>query len=190
MANGWVHCLTVPRTVRLEVPKDGGPADARIVQWPAAELEALRGDPVAVHVGIRGGASATVPGVAGTRLDLEAQVRCAEGAQLAIALRAGAAGRPVLLVLDSHAGLATLDRRQLGTGEGGQFTGSFRPGGQVDVRILLDSSSVEVFVDGGRLVLSARIYPVTGDEEVRFDAVGGDVDLEVTCWPMGPIQQG
>ena len=44
VANGWVHCLTVPRTVSLE-PEDGALAGARLVQWPVAELTTCRGEP-------------------------------------------------------------------------------------------------------------------------------------------------
>ncbi len=58
------------------------------------------------------------------------------------------------------------------------------PGPSVDLRVLLDSSSIEVFVDGGRLVLSARIYPVDGDELLCLDADGGDVVVDLTAWPM------
>jgi beta-fructofuranosidase len=185
VANGWVHCLTVPRTVSLELPADGDPAGGRLVQWPVAELEALRGDPVvATGVRIAAGTSGTVPGVEGARLDLQAHIRGGEGARLTVALRDGDSGRPVLLVVDPHEGTLTLDRTRLGTGEGGSFSGSFGPSDAVDVRVLLDSSSIEVFADGGRVVLSARIYPVPGDEQVSFDALGGDVDLDVTAWPL------
>jgi beta-fructofuranosidase len=124
--------------------------------------------------------------VSGTALDLQLTATCAPTATLAVRLRDGEAGRPVVLTLDPHAGTATLDRTKLGTGEGGVFTGSFRPGPDVDARILLDHSSIEVFVDGGRLALSARIYPVDGDSLVGFDATGAQVTLDLTAWPLAP----
>ena len=101
-------------------------------------------------------------------------------------LRDGDAGRPVVLTLDPHAGIATLDRTLLGSGEGGVHTGTFRPGHRVEARILLDHSSIEVFVDGGRLAMSARIYPVAGDDLLCIDVHGAPATLDVTVWPMAP----
>jgi beta-fructofuranosidase len=158
-----------------------------LLQWPVAELELLRGEPTVVAGALlEAGTSMGVAGVSGTALDLQLTATCAYGATLAVRLRDGGAGRPVVLTLDPHAGTATLDRTKLGTGEGGLFTGSFRPGPDVDARILLDHSSIEVFVDGGRLALSARIYPVDGDSLVGFDATGAQVTLDLTAWPLAP----
>ena len=179
VARGWVHCLTVPREVHLE--------EDTLLQWPVAELTLLRGEPTMVAgAQLEAGTSMGVAGVSGTALDLQLTATCAPTATLAVRLRDGEAGRPVVLTLDPHAGTATLDRTKLGTGEGGVFTGSFRPGPDVDARILLDHSSIEVFVDGGRLALSARIYPVDGDSLVGFDATGAQVTLDLTAWPLAP----
>jgi beta-fructofuranosidase len=158
-----------------------------LLQWPVAELELLRGQPTVVAGALlEAGTSMGVAGVSGTALDLQLTATCAPGATLAVRLRDGGAGRPVVLTLDPHAGTATLDRTLLGTGEGGVFTGSFRPGPDVDARILLDHSSIEVFVDGGRLAMSARIYPVDGDSLVGCDATGARVTLDLTAWPLAP----
>ncbi len=179
VANGWVHCLTAPRALHLE--------GTVLVQWPVAELELLRGDPVrATELRVGADTSLAIPGTAGSALDIELSAACEPGGTLAVRLRDGDAGRPVVLTFDPHAGTATVDRTRLGTGEGGVHTGSFRPGPRVEARILLDHSSVEVFVDGGRLVMSARIYPTAGDDQVGFDATGAPATLDVTVYPMAP----
>jgi beta-fructofuranosidase len=177
VTHGWVHCLTVPRELLLE--------GEDLLQRPVVELEALRGDPVrATDVRIERDTSVSVAGVSGPVLDLELVASCGPGGSLAIRLREGESGRPVRLILDPGAGTATLDRTLLGTGEGGRRTGSFRPGTSVEARILLDQSSIEVFVDGGRLAMSARIYPPHHDTAIAFDALGADVRLDVTCFPL------
>ncbi|MCU0299980.1 MAG: glycoside hydrolase family 32 protein [Candidatus Nanopelagicales bacterium] len=177
--NGWVHCLTVPREVHLD-------GDA-LVQVPVRELAALRGAPVAVPGATIGtGERASVPGLEGTALDLELTVACPAGGRLEVRLRDGDTDRPAVLTVDPGAGVATLDRSQLGTGEGGATTGTFRAGPQVDARILLDHSSVEVFLDGGRLAMSARLYPLEEDTDVSFAAVGAPATLDGTGWPMAP----
>ncbi|MGB8020685.1 MAG: glycoside hydrolase family 32 protein [Candidatus Nanopelagicales bacterium] len=177
VANGWVHCLTVPREVRL----DGG----QLMAFPVAELEVLRGDPVAATgVELAAGTSTSVAGVSGTALDLLLTARCGEGGSVALRLRDGASGHPVVLILDPGAGTATLDRTQLGTGEGGVSVGSFRSGTEVEARILLDHSSIEVFVDGGRMVMSARIYPEPKDDLVAIEAIGAAATLDLTAFPI------
>lgn len=176
VANGWVHCLTVPREVHL----DGD----TLVQVPVRELAALRGAPVTLPGATPGpGARVSVPGLQGAALDLTVAADCQPGARVSVRLRDGAAGRPVVLTLDPNAGVARLDRTLLGTGEGGIATGSFRPGSRVEARILLDHSSIEVFVDGGRLAMSARIYP-TDDVGVTIETGGPGATLDVTGWPM------
>ena len=177
VANGWVHCLTAPRSLSLD-------GDA-LVQWPVAELEALRGAAIAVSdLALDADTSTAISGLSGAALDIELSAACPDEGSVAVRLREGASGRPVVLRLTPSTGTATLDRTHLGTGEGGVFTGSFRPGPRVQARILLDHSSIEVFVDGGRLAMSARIYPVAGDTEVAIDAIGAPVTLDVTAWPM------
>lgn len=176
VANGWVHCLTVPREVSVE--------DGMLVQRPVAELASVRGPAVRVSGATLEADTSMSPGTSGTALDIELRATCSAAGSVSVRLREGEAGRPVVLTLDPHAGTATLDRRLLGTGEGGMSTGSFRPGPSVDVRILLDRSSIEVFVDGGRLVLSARIYPVADDDQVAFDASGAAATVVAAIWPM------
>ena len=128
--------------------------------------------------------SMAVSGVSGAALDIELAATCAEGGSVALRLRDGADGRPVVLTLTPSAGTATLDRTLLGTGEGGVHTGSFRAGDRVEARVLLDHSSIEVFVDGGRLALTARIYPDASATGVAIDAVGGSARVDLTCYPM------
>jgi beta-fructofuranosidase len=177
VANGWVHCLTVPRVLSLD-------GDA-LLQWPIAELEALRREPTVVAgIAMPADTSMGLSTLAGTTWDIEASAACAPGGTLALRLREGDSGRPVIVTFDHWAGTVTLDRRRLATGEGGVFTGSFRPGDHVDARILLDHSSIEVFVDGGRLAMSARIYPQPADVQIAFDANGAPATMDVAAWPM------
>ena len=178
VANGWVHCLTVPRELSL----DGD----QLVQWPVPELSALRGQAVTrTGLTIDPGASPVVlDGVAGPALDLALTAEVPNGASIQVRLREGS-GRPVVLTLDPSRGTATLDRTLLGTGEGGVTNGTFRAGPRVQARILLDHSSIEVFVDGGRLAMTARIYPDPADTAVSIHAIGDTARVDLTCHPMG-----
>jgi sucrose-6-phosphate hydrolase SacC (GH32 family) len=154
------------------------------VQQPVAELAALRGEELALPAAPVAPGSPVVLAGAGTALDLELRVRCDAGASLTLALRDGPSGRPVRLRIEPHAGRATLDRTALGTGEGGTSTGAFRAAGEVSVRVLLDHASVEVFLDEGRLAMSARIYPAAGEADVVLTADGGPVQLAGAAWRL------
>jgi beta-fructofuranosidase len=177
VARGWVHCLTVPRELSL--------ADDRLVQQPVAEVASLRGEQLTTaRVELDADATSPVPVSAGRALDIELSVSGRPGGVVTVSLRDGASARPVLLTVDPVGGTATLDRRLLGTGEGGVFSGRFRGGPTVDIRILLDHSSVEVFIDGGRLAMSARIYPPTDDDRVTLSASGQPATVTVAVWSI------
>ena len=126
VANGWVHCLTVPRELSL----DGD----QLVQWPVAELTALHGAAV-TQAGLTiepGTAPDVLDGVAGPALDLDLTAEVSPGASVQVRLREGS-GRPVVVTLDPTTGTATLDRTLLGTGEGG-VTDRVVPGRSTDPR--------------------------------------------------------
>jgi len=179
VANGWVHCLTVPRVLSL----DGD----HLVQMPVPELAALHGTGV-THAGLTiepGPSPVVLDDVVGPALDVELAVDVSPGAAVLVRLREGS-GRPVIVTLDPTRGTAALDRTLLGTGEGGVATGTFRAGPRVEARILLDHSSIELFVDGGWLAMSARIYPDPTDNAVSIEALGGSARVDLACHTIGP----
>ncbi|MGB8022325.1 MAG: sucrose-6-phosphate hydrolase [Candidatus Nanopelagicales bacterium] len=177
VANGWVHCLAVPRTLEL--------VDGRLVQWPVPELDQLHGDPVVFgDVAVASGQAVSLPGVEGACLDLYVSADPAPGAALVVGLREGP-GQATLLTVDPWSGSVTLDRGTSGRGERGAVSGHLESAGSFTLRLLVDNSSVEVFVNGGRVTMSARIYPDVDATGISFAAHGGPVTLaEVTCHPM------
>ena len=157
VANGWVHCLTVPRVLSLD-------GDA-LVQWPVAELEALRGEPVAVDRAAalsrptprwRSAAPRAPPWTSSCRRP------ASPVAPSACACARAMPGDP----WSSRSTRTPAPRRWTAPGwapaRAGCTPARSGPGSRVDARILLDHSSIEVFVDGGRLAMSARIYPTAG----------------------------
>ena len=156
----WIHCLTVPRVLSRS-------ADGRIAQWPVAELEGLRGD----AVDLAGGeatfpehrADLVVEGIDGdfrVTLDDALEVRGdAEGCEIRFTDEAVACGR-------------TSRRIDLEAVS--------------DLRVLVDSSVVEVFANGGRMVFSTRWFPT--DEKLSV-AVGGACATAL-AYPMTDVMAG
>ncbi len=130
----WCHCLTVPR----EVTAGAGGA---LLQRPVAELEALRG---ARHELAAGG-----------------MLELAEHRADVLLAGAGRAGSLVLddaLAISWEDGTVRLtfadDRVGCGRDERAASVDAVR-----DLRVLVDSSAVEVFVNGGELALATRWFP-------------------------------
>lgn len=144
VADGWQHCLTVPR--ELSVAPDGG-----ILQAPVRELEACRGaamtDEGSCAVGLGPCFDVTVEGIDASR-GFSATIDSA----LQISLVPADDGLPRRLELR----FADTSRTAPGCGRGVRW----EPVSDLSsVRIVADVSSVEIFANGGALVMSTRIYP-------------------------------
>lgn len=178
VANGWVHCLTVPRQITV--------VDGTVRQQPVAELERLHESTV-THRDVELAADAparALPQVSGTAFDLVVVARCAAGAALDLGLRAGGAHQTLLRV-DPRKATLTLDRSRSGAGAGGTRQAMIRRQETVTLRVLADASSLEVFLDDGETTATARIYPPPDATGITFRAVGGAVHLErVDCSTM------
>lgn len=153
---GWCHCLTVPRELAT------GPG-GRILQRPTRELEALRGEPLALTADrpltlAEHRADVVLHDIRGPfelALDGALHVACADGTlSLSFSDEAAAAGRDLRAV--------RCDRVR-------------------DLRVLVDSSAVEVYVNDGETVLSTRWFPHASELSV---ALVGDAS-EARVWPMG-----
>lgn len=167
IAHGWFHCLTVPRELRMI----GG----RLCQQPIRELAGLRGPLTRIE---RPG-----PGALPLRGDsYELELRDI-AAPLTLALRSGVNGHTALTLDPGHIRLAAVgaDGRRSDLG-----AAALMPGMGRRLRILVDRSSIEVFVDAGEITLSARIYP---------DGMADGIDIlsnapqigALNFWPMGSM---
>ena len=140
---GWCHCLSVPR--ELTVGEDG-----LLRQMPVHELEALRGEEHAFETGAAldsRSADIELAGIAGAGSIVLDDVLQIELRDDALRVRffddACAAGRT---------------RRTVPLPEPAR-----------ELRVLVDASCVEIFVDGGRTVFSTRWFPSSKQLSIRSD---------------------
>lgn len=152
-AQGWQHCLTVPRELRWE--------DGRLRMRPARELEALRGriretafsgrcemevSPMSdLLVSCEGDLSLNLSG---------AELRTEEGT-LALTIREGGCGRTRRT--------APVDTLR-------------------NLRILADASTLEIFVNDGETVLTAKWYPEDRRRTLALEGRG-----RVTAYDLQPM---
>lgn len=142
---GWQCALTVPRELTMR--------EGKLCQWPACELESLRGEVVRVNAG----EYIENPG----RL-FDVVVSCQGTRALELAIRKGV----FLRYVD---GMLTLDMGKEGYGRDER---SVEVGELRDLRILSDTTLFEVFANTGEVVLTSRTYsPAVPTMELQSAAV-------------------
>ena len=167
---GWQHCMTLPRELSAG-------ADGCVLQTPVRELETLRGDLIEGE-----GSLSRKPGEA---FDIE--IDGIEGA-CTVLLHGGLSiawlspeiaedgamlpARLELRFIDVEPG----DRSGIGCGR----TVRWEPLDHLEnLRIVADASSVEVFANGGSLVMSTRCYPQTYGVEAAAPSA------RIRVWSLG-----
>ena len=151
-SEGWQHCLTVPREVTYK--------NGMLYQYPVKELNGLRENGTSIS-----GSSVELP-VNGP-FDLDIQVKGDQGkVSLGENLFLEYQGGDVILTLSEKAGAGRKVRK------------AHIPSGEVEsLRILADTTAVEIYVNGGEVVFSTRYYPETQAQAVKVEAA--DVDGKI-----------
>ena len=148
-SEGWQHCLTVPREVTYK--------NGMLYQYPVEELNGLRKTGVSVS-----GSSAEIP-VNGP-FDLDVQVK---GEQGKVSL-----GENLFLEYQDGDVILTLSEK---AGAGRKVRKAHVPSGVIEsIRVLADTTAVEIYVNGGEVVFSSRYYPETQEQTVKVEAVECD----------------
>jgi len=187
--------MTIARSVALRKTGDG----LRIVQSPVESLKAIRRQ----HHEIEG---RSIPagetrlgdnGVDGLSLEIIAEFDHGDADEFGLKVRCGD-GEETLIGVDRGARTVFVDRARSGAvGFSPHFAGrhsarlSVGDGTQlVRLHVIVDATSVEVFADGGRVVLTDQIFPKPDSRRVSLFATGGAARLrsleswELRCaWP-------
>lgn len=171
----WNGQMTVPR----ELIFDHG----QLLQQPVQELAAYRRHPV-VYTEVPFQTRTSLSGVLGRVLDMTVKVRPEqEGSLEHFTIRLTAdESHDVSVTYEPARGTVCLDR----TNSGFRYniiTKREAPvkdqGGRIDLRIILDRFSIEVFINGGEQVMSACIYTPQEADQIFFEAKGsGWFDVE------------
>ncbi|WP_338679588.1 GH32 C-terminal domain-containing protein [Janthinobacterium sp. TB1-E2] len=169
---------------------------ARLVQQPVDNFSTLRSKALysaqdrSVAAGVQTLAIAPAPGQA---LDIVAKFQPGSATGFGLKVRTGTNGEETVIGYDAVAGEVYIDRSKSGDAS---FNASFAARhtaplplrtGTVDLRIVVDTSSVMVFA-GNEVVLTDQIFPQPSSNGVALFAVGGAATLkELTIWPLKSI---
>lgn len=185
-ADGWSGVMSLPRVVALG---QGG----ALCLAPAPELEALRGE--RLQLGPQPiGASATLASVRGDCLEIHARIDPGDADRCGVAVRCSDDGAERTRILfDRAAGQIGIDATQASASSSANNDArsgplALAPGELLDLRIFVDRSVIEVFVNG-RACCTGRVYPTRPDSlGIQLFAEGGEAALaELQAWEMRSI---
>ncbi|MEK0168768.1 glycoside hydrolase family 32 protein [Pseudescherichia vulneris] len=164
--DGWAGMLSLPRELNLS-------ADNRVQMRPAKEVKSLRQGwypwPVStlnnqqISVAENAGAMEVVLNWKGAESDAE---------QYGLSL-----GDGLRIYVDAQMQRLVLERRYPQHGLCGTRSVPLTLDHDLHLRVFIDSSSVEVFVNDGEACLSSRIYPDANQRDLRLFAWSGSASL-------------
>ena len=173
--DGWAGSFTLPRELHI--------ADGVLLQTPVKEIETYRCGEVSYHDIALCNERRQLAGIEGTVLELETVFSFGNAKRAGIVLFQGEE-HETLIFYDAEAGRVVFDRSRSGADQRGSEKESnvrvlpLSPeDGIVSFRIFLDVSCVEVFLNGGKGVMTGNIYADEGDTGISFFAEGGDATL-------------
>ncbi len=187
----WRGAMSIPR--RLSLVRSGD--HVLLAQQPVAQLARLRRPcPLRLSDGVelpdRAMPQPLLAGGQSDSLELELEL---EPRGATVQLRLLQAGREYTTVgYDSSAGELFLDRTRAGDASFHQAFAVRRsmrhplpPDGRVRLRLFVDRSTVEVFADDGRSVISALVFPKAQGRDVQLVSSGGRATVRrLAAWAL------
>ena len=165
--NEWLHCLTLPRELKV--------IDGKLYQLPIKEMESIRGEKIEFSGKVTGEVKV------GTGVTYELKAKFTDfNSDFGLKLRTGKNSETVLK-FDYNDKKFVLDRTK---GEQPDkrlrkvYLGDIS---ELELTVFVDSSSVEVFINGGQEVFSSRIFPEKDANGIIVFA-DKDVNAEIEKW--------
>lgn len=173
---GWAHCLTIPRELSLR--------EDRLIQKPVQELQKLRKEKVEADENLSN-ESRELKGFTGETYELLCTFDVNDADEVGVHLRVSEKEQTVLTYSKVNEELL-LDRTHAGQAFAEEFGTVRRCSYQKDkvkFHIFVDQSSVEIFVNDGEEVFTARIFPGEDSTGIRFFAKG-NASVKATKWDI------
>lgn len=174
---------TLPREAGLFRAPDG---QLYLSSSPVAELAALRDKPsVSVRNKPAGGNGRNfpLPGSNGGACEILLDIDSRKAGSVDITI-SNNDGESALLCYDAKAHTLSFDRRRSGLTDFSQdfptvtTAPTFETDGKLSLRIFIDRSSIEVFGNGGKTVMTNLVFPTVPYSSVSVSAKGGNARIE------------
>jgi len=176
---GWRGVQAFPRRLVLVDTDDG----LALRQRPAAELDTVRGRRLVdlADEPLAPGDDVLDNDVAGRALVVDVSIELGDADRVRLGVREGA-DQTTGVIYDAGIERLVVDRSEAGAFfDSGPFAGVSAPlsltANTLDLQVLVDRSSVEVFAGDGRLAMSNLVYPDPDSTGVSLSATGGTAQL-------------
>lgn len=179
--DGWRHCLTIPR--ELTIVKN------KLRQVPAQNLELMRGEPIEAE-GYITQFPHKMRDFAGDNYEMIIDIEENTSSILYVKLRLSHREETVLKY-DQETGEFTLDRGlsgRLPKDVDGAVRKVVLTEPLKQIRIFMDISSIELFLNDGEAVMSARIFPAHDATGVELSTETGECQTKITQYPLNAFQ--
>jgi beta-fructofuranosidase len=170
--DGWSGQLTVPRELGLG-------ADNRLIASPIAELTALRTESTdfgAFELGPDED-KLLLTGVDAADVELVLDLTASTAERVGLAVNKTPDGHETLVAWDDLAKRVLVDRRNAGAGERGYRAAPFS-GDVLELRVLVDRASVEVFVNNGVEAVTSFAFPAEGPRSIELYTESGSAKID------------
>ncbi|OLS40554.1 glycoside hydrolase family 32 protein [Bacillus sp. MRMR6] len=159
----WAGAMTLPRELRLK--------DGKIFSNPIEELKTLRKNSVELRNVMVNGLQ-DFEGISGDCCELEMVIDAKNASTFGLKVRVDEASKQeTVLSYNRETSLFTLNREHSGEGPGGERQALLPlKDNQLYLRVFIDKSSVELFINHGECVMTARIYPREQAKGIQFFA--------------------
>jgi fructan beta-fructosidase len=174
----WRGAMSLPRRLSLQADAHGLRLVQQVLPQLASRRTAHRHDSGLVHDG-----QSRQWALGGATMQWEIHARFVLHGAREFGLRLGddATGQ-TLVGFDAEANAVFVDRSRSGLMAqlpdfGGRRSAPVEPAPAIELRILVDNCSVEVFVNDGQAVITELVFPTAPAGTLALHAVGGTVDL-------------
>lgn len=171
---GWAHCLTLPRVLEIK--------DDKVIQKPLPELKELRKEKHATSVSLDQETKKWSE-IAFRTYELKLTIDAASYGKTGLKFRVGAA-EEVLFYYDADENKLVLDRSKggkLSTKEYGTTRKCDFDITKFDLRLFVDESSAEIFINDGQEVFSTRLFNEEMSNGIEFFSEG-QANIAATTW--------
>lgn len=188
-ASTWRGSMSIPRELSLVETPDG----LRLAQQPVSEVDDVRWPLTSIEAKVREGAPLIAPLGPDRAFDVHAKFSWEAGSIRRAVLRFhGAPGEWTDVGYAIPESRTYVDRSQSGSAEvtpwfGSAHLGPAEPPGRtaLDIRVIVDRSSLEIFIDRGAIVFTEQVFPESWTG-VELLVEGGTADVEATVSSIDP----
>lgn len=174
-ADGWCGAMILPRELSYK--------NGRLYQSPVKEIENYRANKVESGSFLLASESKAVEGIAGDTLELEVKIQVGNASKTGVKVFKGSE-HETLIYYDASSNTVVLDRSNSGKNCKGAEVNYFTRrvdatpiDGVITLRIFLDNTSCEVFINGGESTLTANIYANEDEEGIEFYSENGNATI-------------